>query len=76
MGAEQPGERRLGTLTSREREVLQLIAEGLSSKEVAERLGVATKTADAHRTSLMKKLGVHKASCLVRLAIREGLIAP
>lgn len=64
------------SLTDREREVLQLIAEGLSTKEVATQLGVSTKTADSHRTSLMRKLGVHKASELVRIAIREGVIAP
>ena len=63
----------LSELTAREREVLQLVGEGLSTKEVAVRLGVAVKTAESHRGSLMKKLGVHKASELVRLAIREGL---
>lgn len=69
-GAESP----LARLTEREREVLQLIAEGLSTKEVASQLGVAVKTAESHRTSLMRKLGVHKASELVRIAIREGII--
>jgi DNA-binding NarL/FixJ family response regulator len=73
---EQRGEDPLASLTEREREVLQLIAEGLSTKEVATQLGVSTKTADSHRSSLMRKLGVHKASELVRIAIREGMIAP
>ena len=68
-----PGGGPLSELTAREREVLQLVGEGLSTKEVAVRLGVAVKTAESHRGSLMKKLGVHKASELVRLAIREGL---
>lgn len=63
-------------LTAREREVLCMLAEGLSTKEVAARLGVSTKTAETHRASLMKKLDIHKISVLVRLALREGLVAP
>jgi DNA-binding NarL/FixJ family response regulator len=66
----------LGLLTDREREVLQLIAEGLSAKEVAARMDIAVKTAESHRTSLMKKLDAHKLTALVRIAIREGLISP
>jgi DNA-binding NarL/FixJ family response regulator len=73
---EQPAASPLASLTEREREVLQLIAEGLSTKEVATQLGISTKTAESHRTSLMKKLEVHKVSELVRIAIREGIIAP
>jgi DNA-binding NarL/FixJ family response regulator len=63
-------------LTDREREVLQNIAEGLSSKEIAGLLGVSLKTVEAHRANLMEKLGIHKVSGLVRFAIREGLVAP
>jgi DNA-binding NarL/FixJ family response regulator len=63
-------------LTCREREVLQLIAEGLSSKEIAVRLSLAVRTVDSHRAHLMSKLEVSKVSGLVRIAIREGLIAP
>jgi DNA-binding NarL/FixJ family response regulator len=76
--ASPPEERALGRarLTAREREVLQLIAEGLSSKEVAATLGVSTRTAETHRTSLMNKLGVHKVAGLVRFAIREGFVSP
>lgn len=66
----------IATLTEREREVLALIAEGLSSKEIAVQLGHAPKTAEAHRASLMRKLGVHKTSSLVRIAIRDGLVSP
>jgi DNA-binding NarL/FixJ family response regulator len=66
----------LAQLTSREREVLQLIADGLSSKEIAVRLGTSVKTAETHRARLMTKLKVNKASGLVRLAIREGLVSP
>jgi DNA-binding NarL/FixJ family response regulator len=61
-------------LSTREREVLRLIAEGLSAKEIASRLGISAKTVEAHRTSLMRKLGVRKATELVRYAVRHGLI--
>ena len=63
-------------LSAREREILHRIAEGLSAKEVAVELGVSTKTVEAHRTSLMRKLGVRKATELVRYALRHGLIEP
>lgn len=63
-------------LSSREREVLQLIAEGLSSKEIAEALHLSVRTIDSHRANLMDKLGIHKVSGLVRYAIREGLLNP
>ncbi len=63
-------------LSGREREVLHLIAEGLSAKEVATDLEISTKTVEAHRTSLMRKLGVRKATELVRYALRHGLIEP
>jgi DNA-binding NarL/FixJ family response regulator len=63
-------------LSRREREVLQLVAEGLTAKEIAVRLGLAVKTAEAHRSNLMTKLGIHRSAMLVRLAIREGLITP
>jgi DNA-binding NarL/FixJ family response regulator len=63
-------------LTDREREVLQLIAEGLSSKQIANMLGVSLKTVDSHRSNLMEKLDIHKVSGLVRFAIRAGLVEP
>jgi DNA-binding NarL/FixJ family response regulator len=63
-------------LSGREREVLHLIAEGFSAKEVAQQLEISTKTVEAHRTSLMRKLGVRKATELVRYALRHGLIEP
>lgn len=63
-------------LTGREREVLRLIADGYSSKGIAALLGVSYKTVETHRTNLMDKLGIHKVSGLVRLAIRDGLVAP
>jgi DNA-binding NarL/FixJ family response regulator len=66
----------VAALTDREREVLQLIAEGLSSKEIAGMLGVSLKTVDSHRSNLMEKLDIHKVSGLVRFAIRSGLVEP
>lgn len=62
------------SLSSREREVLKLIGEGLSSKEIAETLGISVRTADGHRARLMEKLSVHKMSGLIHTAIREGLV--
>lgn len=63
-------------LTLREREVLQLIAEGHSTKEVALRLNISVKTAESHRTRLMEKLDIHETASLVRYAIRRGIIQP
>ena len=60
-------------LTPREREVLQLIAEGQTTKEVATILGVSFNTAESHRNRIMKKLNVHETAGLVRYAIRRGL---
>jgi DNA-binding NarL/FixJ family response regulator len=70
------GRRRLGRLTSREREVLTLLAGGLANKEVASALGITTKTAETHRARIMGKLDAHSVSALVRYAIRNGLINP
>ena len=67
-----PGDR----LTAREREIVQLIAEGRGSKQVADALGISVKTVDTHRTNLMRKLAIHSVSELVRYAIREGIAAP
>jgi DNA-binding NarL/FixJ family response regulator len=61
-------------LTPREREVLQLVAEGRSTKEVAGILGVSVKTAETHRTRLMTKLDIHHTAGLVHYAIRRGLV--
>jgi DNA-binding NarL/FixJ family response regulator len=65
---------RPGALTIQERRVLQLIAEGKTSKEIASLLSLATNTVHAHRKNLMAKLDVHKQTDLVRLALREGII--
>lgn len=63
-------------LAPREREVLQLIAEGKTSKEIAEKLGLTVKTAESYRTNIMEKLDIHETAGLVRYAIRRGLITP
>ena len=63
-------------LSPREREVLQLIAEGKTSKEIANLLGVTPKTAESHRSRIMQKLSIHDVAGLVRYAIRCGLIQP
>ncbi len=62
-------------LTPRERQVLQLVGEGKSTKQIAEVLRISVKTAEFHRGRLMKKLNVHDTANLVRYAIREGWIA-
>jgi DNA-binding NarL/FixJ family response regulator len=64
------------TLSEREREVLQLIAEGHSSKEIAEKLSISVKTAETHRANLMMKLNLHGIAGLTRYAIDHGLIRP
>lgn len=61
-------------LSPRQREVLQLIAEGHSTKEIAHRLGVSVKTAESHRFQIMARLGIHDVPGLVRYAIRIGLV--
>ena len=63
-----------GVLTTREREILQLLAEGCTNKEVASRLGISVKTAETHRAHVMRKLNVDTVADLVRYAIRNGLI--
>jgi DNA-binding NarL/FixJ family response regulator len=61
-------------LTSRQREILQLIAEGHSTKEMAQALGLSVKTVETHRTQLMERVGVRDVPGLVRYAIRVGLV--
>ncbi len=63
-------------LTQRERQVLQLVGEGKSTKQIAEVLHISVKTAEFHRGRLMKKVNVHDTANLVRYAIREGWITP
>jgi DNA-binding NarL/FixJ family response regulator len=67
--------RALPRLTAREREIVQLLAEGKSNKEVGTALGVSVKTVDAHRANIMHKLNIHSVTDLVRYAIRNNIIA-
>jgi DNA-binding NarL/FixJ family response regulator len=61
-------------LTDREREVLQLIAEGCSNRDIAQKLQISIKTAGVHRTNLMEKIGIHNVTDLVKYALRKGII--
>jgi DNA-binding NarL/FixJ family response regulator len=63
------------TLTPRQREVLQLIAEGHGTKEIAARLCLSAKTVETHRAQLMERLGIHDVAGLVRYAIRTGIVS-
>ena len=63
-------------LTSREREILQLVAECKSSKEIAYFLGISVKTAETHRANIMRKLAVHSVTDLVRYAVRNQIVEP
>jgi DNA-binding NarL/FixJ family response regulator len=71
-GAELPAD----TLTPRQREILQLVAEGKSTKDVARLLDLSVKTVEAHRSQIMERLEIHDLAGLVRYAIRTGLVSP
>jgi len=66
----------LDALTPRQREILQLVAEGHTSKEIGERLGLSFKTVEAHRGQIMERLGLDDLPGLVRFAVRVGLVSP
>ena len=72
LGTEQTS---LQRLTPRQREVLQLIAEGHTTKEIAKTLGISVKTAEVYRGDLMEALDIHNIASLTRYAIRMGLVA-
>lgn len=72
-GSLRTGAPPLDVLTPREREVLQLIAEGFTSKEIGAKLGAALKTVESHRTNVIRKLDLHSIADLTKYAIREGL---
>jgi len=71
-----PVDDRYETLTSREREVLQLVAEGATNQEIADHLQLSIKTVQSHRATVMEKLGLRDLSHLVRYAVRRGLVDP
>jgi DNA-binding NarL/FixJ family response regulator len=66
----------LAPLTPRQRQILQLIAEGYATREIAERLHLSIKTVETHRAQLMDRLGIYDVAGLVRLAIRTGMVTP
>jgi DNA-binding NarL/FixJ family response regulator len=66
----------LEMLTLRQREILQLVAEGHTSKDIAQKLGLSFKTVENHRAHIMERLGVHDLTGLVRFAVRAGLVSP
>ena len=79
MPATQPagsgeGEERYLSLTDREKQVLKLVAEGNSNKEVAQLLGISVKTAMSHRERVMQKLDIHNRTELVKFALKQGVI--
>jgi DNA-binding NarL/FixJ family response regulator len=73
-GADQDATR--GAVTAREREIIQLIAEGKSNKKAASALNISVKTIEAHRANIMRKLRLHSVSDLVRYAIRNRIVQP
>ncbi len=64
----------LRPLTPREREILPLIVEGHTSREIAERLGISPRTVEQHRANLLRKLGLPNTASLIRYAMRRGLL--
>lgn len=75
-GGTAPGEPAPDALTPRQREILQLVAEGKSTKDVARLLDLSVKTVEAHRSQIMERLEIHDLAGLVRYAIRTGLVSP
>lgn len=73
-GSEKKEDGAAAVLTGREREVIQLLAEGKTSKEVAVALHLSVKTAETHRTNLMRKLGLHSVADLTLYAVRNGIV--
>ncbi len=72
-GLSAPGSSAFSVLTNREREVLQLMAEGRTTSQIAEHLHISVKTVETHRQQVMHKLGIHSVAELTKYAIREGL---
>lgn len=69
-------DQRIGTLSARERQILALLAQGLTSKEIAQRISISANTVDNHRARLLSKLNVNNTASAINLAIRQGLIPP
>jgi DNA-binding CsgD family transcriptional regulator len=74
LSGDRPAGPDLQALTDREREGLQLIVRGLTTKEIATKFDISARTVETHRTNLMRKLGVKSVALLTQVAIREGLL--
>jgi len=70
----KPGKQHIPALSSRERGILQLLAEGLNNKEIAEQLSLSLNTIHVHRNNIMKKLNIHRQADLIKYAVKEGII--
>ena len=70
----EPGEQHIPALSSRERGILQLLAEGLNNKEIAEKLSLSLNTIHVHRNNIMKKLNIHRQADLIKYALKEGIV--
>jgi DNA-binding NarL/FixJ family response regulator len=73
---QSPASEPLDQLTPRQREILQLIAEGNTTKAIAQKLGLSAKTVENHRAGLMERLDIHDLAGLVRWAVARGLVTP
>ena len=74
--SERGHEQRIGTLSTRERQILILLAQGRTSKEIAQQINISVNTVDNHRARLLSKLGVSNTASAISLAVRQGLIPP
>jgi DNA-binding NarL/FixJ family response regulator len=75
-GKEQPPDEKDIPLTRREKEILVLVAEGLTNQEIGKKLFISHRTVDTHRTNIMQKLDIHDVANLVRYAVRHGIVTP
>lgn len=75
LGADQPGSRqqKAATLTNREKEILRLVSEGSTAKEIAHQLHISVNTVGVHRNNVMRKLNIHKQAELIRYTLKEGI---
>ena len=73
---DQDTARTIHPLSGREKQILQLVAEGFSTREIAARLSLSVRTVDNHRTNIMRKLNLHNVAALTRYAIQNELVSP
>jgi DNA-binding NarL/FixJ family response regulator len=73
---EEPNADKAGPLTRREKEILALVAQGLTNQEIGKKLFISHRTVDTHRTNIMQKLDIHDVANLVRYAVQHGIVSP